>query len=152
MVRHRARPLVLLSALLALPAPAARAAGTAEVLAAILARPLFTPGRRPPAAAVRASGSPRLAGTIVGPGGVRVAILAWPGRDRPLALREGDSGAGLSVIAVSPGRVLAALARDRIVLTLHGTSPADPPPAAALPPAPEMTKDPRSRDPNNQDE
>ncbi len=116
-------------------------------LAAILARPLFTPGRRP-ASDDHAAPPPRLAGTVIGPDGVRLAILALPGRDRPLVLRQGGSGSGVSVIAVTPGRVLAALAQGRILLTLRGAERLDATPAVA----PEMTKDARLRSPNNQDE
>ena len=133
------------------PPPAATAAVAPRRpvpdLAAILARPLFTSGRHPPSED-HAEAPPRLAGTVVGPHGLRLAILSLQGRDRPLVLGQGGSAAGVSVIAVAPGRVLAAIAQRRVLLTLHGADRPDGTPMAA----PEMTKDARVRDPNNQDE
>ena len=69
---------------------------SADWSATLLARPLFSPERRPPAAApagraVRGE-PPRLAGIIISPSG-RTAIFAPVGA-RPVAAREGDTVEG----------------------------------------------------------
>jgi len=66
---------------------------TSEWLAAILARPVFSPDRRPASAGTSAPGArspeglPRLSGVLVGPFG-RSAIFAADGR-KPLVVGEG---------------------------------------------------------------
>jgi hypothetical protein len=83
---------------------------TDEWVAAILARPLFSPDRRPPSeAAVAAAGSqtseglPRLTGVIVSPAG-RSAIFANEG-GRPLVVTEGGRVNAWMVRAIDIGTV-----------------------------------------------
>jgi hypothetical protein len=59
-----------------------------ERLAVILARPLFSPDRRPAAGARSVSGLPRLAGIVV-TGSRKVAIFAAPPGGKPVVADEG---------------------------------------------------------------
>lgn len=83
--------------------PAAQWAGT------VLARPLFNPARRPPAASaaapVAAAALPRLTGILISPTG-RTAIFA--SGERPVAVVEGGVVAGYLVRSIQPGRVVLA--------------------------------------------
>lgn len=90
--------------------PAAEAAdaaaiGLAGLVQTILARPLFSPTRRPPAhASAPADKSlPRLAGVIVTPAGRR-AIFA-PAAGRPVVVPEGGSIGRYVVRSIAPGQV-----------------------------------------------
>jgi hypothetical protein len=79
---------------------------------AILARPLFSIGRRPPkiAAAHNASAQqdiPRLSGIMIAAGFKR-AIFAPDGGGKPLVLTEGESLADTSIRAIEPGAVVLA--------------------------------------------
>jgi hypothetical protein len=68
-------------------------------LGAILARPLFSPDRRPAAAGARSiSGLPRLSGIIVA-GGRKLAIFAAPGK--PIVAEEGLRVGAYDVTAIS---------------------------------------------------
>jgi hypothetical protein len=74
------------------PVPASRSTlmdQDQQYLATILARPLFSPTRRPPNVASRPDhGLGRLSGVIVSPAG-NSAIFVGPGGGKPLVLREG---------------------------------------------------------------
>lgn len=77
-------------------------------LTTILARPLFSPDRRPPAAASAVSGErlaglPRLSGVLVGPFGRR-AIFASDG-GKPLVVGEGGRVADWTVRVIEAGAV-----------------------------------------------
>ena len=82
---------------------------TAEWVATILARPLFSPDRRPPseAPAARASGAPaglpRLAGVVVGPFG-RSAIFV-PEGSKPMVVTEGGRVDAWTVRSIEVGTV-----------------------------------------------
>lgn len=74
---------------------------------AALARPLFTPDRRPPspdaaAPAVALNAPPRLAGTLVSPGR-RQAVFETA--SKPAVVGEGDRIDAWTVEAISPGKV-----------------------------------------------
>lgn len=72
------------------PGPVATADQTGRLLSEILARPVFSPDRRPVAsAAARTSGLSRLTGVIVD-GPQRIAIFASPSGGRATAAREGE--------------------------------------------------------------
>ncbi len=93
--------------------PGAGSAGAAEPpgqrdvrLTAILARPLFSPDRRPAAAAARSvSGLPRLTGIVV-TGAHKVAIFAAPGR--AVVAEEGVRLGAYEVTAISDAGVTVA--------------------------------------------
>lgn len=73
-----------------------------------LARPLFKPGRNPPAAgaappAAEAS-PPRLSGTVLAPAG-KAAIFAAQGDGRPAVRQEGSRIGGFEVVLIEAGRV-----------------------------------------------
>ncbi len=156
---NRVAPLLLATAALALaglialelrPAPPhtplqpARAAanpsaGEADPLPAdrsaeLLARPLFTPGRRPAAVSGGSgpqAGLPRLSGVLVGPFG-RTAIFAASGAGKPIVLAEGGEIGGFRVVAIAPGQVtLTGKGRTLVLSPSHGTEPAERPPAPA---------------------
>jgi hypothetical protein len=78
---------------------------------AILARPLFSPSRRPPRPAPAAGSGPavqgefpRLAAVLIGPSG-RSAIFAGSAGSKPIIVREGDAVASFVVRSIEPGRV-----------------------------------------------
>ena len=79
--------------------------------AAILARPLFNPDRRPSAQALAGSGEaaglPRLSGIMITPTG-RHAIFASTTGGKPDVVAEGGSVGGYLVEAISPGEVMLA--------------------------------------------
>lgn len=98
----------------AVPAPAPSdpaAAGRQEWVAAVLARPLFTPTRRPappepkpePAEAA-ASGLPRVAGIIFHPGRKSV-IFASDDPGKPIVVGEGSRFGAYSIEAIERGHV-----------------------------------------------
>ncbi len=108
---------------------------TPEWVATILARPLFSPDRRPAAETVAAQGArlpeglPRLSGVIVSPFG-RSAIFASDGR-KPLVVHEGGRLDAWMVQAIDIGAVK--ISGPAGVRTLHPTFqnpslPADRPP------------------------
>lgn len=81
---------------------------TNDWVTTILTRPLFSPDRRPPAAASVVSGErlvglPRLSGVLVGPFG-RSAIFASDG-GKPLVVGEGSRVADWTVRAIEAGSV-----------------------------------------------
>jgi hypothetical protein len=85
-------------------APAARAAPLEhrdERLGIILARPLFSPDRRPAASGARSvSGLPRLAGIVV-TGSRKVAIFAAPSGGKPVVADEGGRLGAYDVKAIN---------------------------------------------------
>jgi len=89
--------------------PAVAALGVRrEALAAILARPLFSPGRRPAAgpkaAAAPSAALPRLTGTIV-QGSDRSVIFVPAGGGKPVVAHEGTEVGGYKVQAIQAGSV-----------------------------------------------
>jgi len=78
-----------------------------EVMAAILARPLFSPGRRPAAAPTAASALPatlpRLTGTIVH--GSDRSVIFMPAGGKPVVAHEGTEVGGYKVQAIQAGSV-----------------------------------------------
>ena len=104
----------------ALPVAAAAASAAdddpAGLARTVLARPLFSPARRPAAAAGGGAGDtlPRLAGVVVAPGGGR-AIFA-PAAGRPLVVPEGGRIGRYVVRAIVPGQVtLSDAGRDLVI-------------------------------------
>ena len=93
-------------------------------MATILARPLFTPSRRPPAEAAQVTGALRLTGTIVGPDGPR-AIFEPQGGGRAVVVREGERVGGALVRAIAPGKVFVADASGLRLLQPSFTSSAE---------------------------
>ena len=121
----RAAGAPVLPAPTAVPVAASRPAGPiADLLAIALIRPLFSPNRRPPAAAAgRIPRLPRLAGTIVEAGGIRLALFApQDGPVGTLPVREGGRLQGLLVLGIAPGRVLADDGTRRVTLLLTRTA------------------------------
>lgn len=89
--------------------PAAVPAGIQQqALAAILARPLFSPSRRPAAIATASAAPPavlpRLAGTIVH-GGDRSVIFTLGNGGKAVVAHEGSEVGGYTVRAIQAGRV-----------------------------------------------
>lgn len=93
----------------AAPVLAAPASDVAQWAEASLARPLFSPERRPPMADVVAAAAPaplpRLTGILISPRG-RSAIFA--GGARPMVVGEGGLVGGFTVRSIEPGQVLLA--------------------------------------------
>ena len=125
----------------AVPARHSAAPGPDQVArwaATILARPLFSPGRRPPTAAAAPSAAapqlPRVAGIMVTPAGRR-AIFAEKGT-KPLVLGEGGEVSGFTVQSIQAGQVTVRGPEGVRVLspTFDPDAPAPASPAAALPP------------------
>ncbi len=91
------------------------------VAAAVIARPLFSPERRPPSAtrptapeSPRADEMPRLSAVIVGPRDRRAIFIGADGKSR--AVSEGDSIGGMRVRTIAPGEVtLTGPSGDRVV-------------------------------------
>lgn len=75
----------------------------------ILARPLFTPSRRPPATAVGTGtggpGFPRLTGIIIMPQ-QREAIFAVPGKSKPIVVTAGSRLNGVLIKSIETGSVV----------------------------------------------
>jgi hypothetical protein len=112
----------------------------------VLARPLFSPGRRPPTAAaaaaapgVAAPGLPRVAGVVVTPAGRR-AIFAVKGA-KPLVLGEGGQVAGFTVQSIQAGQVTVRGPEGVRVLspTFDPDAPAPATPLGAAPPPPGLS-------------
>jgi hypothetical protein len=85
---------------------------TAAWVNAILARPLFSIGRRPPKiAAARGpsaqDGIPRLSGILIA-AGLKRAIFAPEGGGKPLVLSEGESLADTAIRDIQPSQVILA--------------------------------------------
>lgn len=81
----------------------------ARLAATVLARPLFSPGRRPPAAAAAgpaapAPGLPRIAGVFVTPAGRR-AIFAADKGGKPVVVGEGGQIGAFTVKSIRDGQV-----------------------------------------------
>ena len=92
------------------PAAAEMSASAAQWAAAVLARPLFNPGRRPVAppelGAAPPAAVPRVSGVIV-TGPQRYAIFARDGR-KPAVLQVGGQIDGYMVQSIEAGRVIVA--------------------------------------------
>ena len=103
--RDDAQPSAPSQASASVPGPAVPAGRPAELAASILARPLLSPGRRPPTApraATPVTELPRLTGIIISPDG-RSAIFA--GRPRALVIPEGGQVGEYTVRQIAPGLV-----------------------------------------------
>jgi hypothetical protein len=102
-----------------MPGAAADARRTDAMVAAILARPLFQPSRRPPSepagSAAAAPALPRLTGIIVTPNG-HFAIFATAEADRSLVLAEGGRVGGFLVQSIAADRVVVVGGNGRRVL------------------------------------
>jgi hypothetical protein len=92
------------------PVPEADPEALASVAASVIARPLFTPGRRLAGEPVKSAGSaagqdglPRLTGIIVGPSGAWAIFAGADGKSR--AASEGDSLGAFTVRSIDPGQV-----------------------------------------------
>lgn len=136
-------------------ATASRAADhTADLIAVVLGRPLFSPSRRPADAGPRASAQlPRLAGTIVEKDGRRLALLVEHGERQAFMLREGENRRGLLVLRIEPGQVVARRGAGLVTIGLTArASTAISTLSSAGSGAFMMSKDPRSRAADNQDE
>jgi len=79
-----------------------------QMVAEILKRPLFTPGRQPPEAKVVKAEPPqlqgRLAGVMLRPD-LRIALFTRPG-GKPVSVKEGDVIDGWTTARIEPGRVV----------------------------------------------
>jgi hypothetical protein len=86
--------------------PALRAPKLARLVATTLARPLFSPTRRPPPQAGGADSGiadMRLTGIVTAPG-ERLAIFAVAGA-KPLVVKEGEEVSGWRIDGITPGAV-----------------------------------------------
>jgi hypothetical protein len=106
----------------------------------ILARPLFSPSRRPPASAAGSGtsgpGFPRLTGIVIMPHR-REAIFAVAGRTQPIVMIEGSRLNGVLIKSIDAGAV--------VIVDAAGTRrlrPSFAPPAAASGPAPAAASNP----------
>lgn len=97
---------------------------SADLAASILARPLFEPGRRPPAKAQEpALAMPRLAGIVISPG-YSAAIFQKSSSTRPIVLKTGEVLENLwNVAGIAASEVT--LAHDDTVLVLTPLGAAD---------------------------
>ena len=124
------------------PNPRAPAEDTAPWVATILARPLFSPTRRPAAPSAEAAKPvaemPRLAGVLVSEAGSE-AIFARAGQ-KPTVARTGDRIGPYVVTSISAGEVT--LSGPAGTMTLHPAfaSAAEQPPAAPAAPSPPLGK------------
>jgi hypothetical protein len=90
------------------PTPASDTAGRTRAWAATaLARPLFSPDRRPASGTVATAsgttrGLPRLTGTLVGPFGRSAIFAADP---KPVIVSEGDRINGYTIQSIEPNEV-----------------------------------------------
>jgi hypothetical protein len=115
-----------------LPAPAAPASTPAaddagRRVAEVLARPLFSPGRRPAAEAAgpaaAAAALPRMTGVIVTPAGRRAIFVNGAGK--PTVVTEGGRIGAYAVQSIEAGRVtLAGPDGQRVVATAFDPKPA----------------------------
>jgi hypothetical protein len=112
---------------------------TSEWVATILARPLFSPDRRPPPPpevsvapmATPDDALPRLAGVLVSPDG-KTAIFDGPAGSKPIVLHEGGRIGAFVVEAIEPGQVtLRGPAGTNVLHPVFGDGAAE-----AAPPAP----------------
>ena len=107
--------------------PTAARPHPAALARVILARPLFTPGRRPPPAAAPApAGQPRLSGVILSPGADR-ALLLLPGGSHPVAAAQGEQAGAWTVTAIAADAVH--LLGPGGILVLRGRFAAPPEPS-----------------------
>jgi hypothetical protein len=86
-----------------------------ETVVAILARPLFSPARRPQAPSVVQAGLPRLSGILSGPGG-NYAIFQPVGAPRSITAGAGAALGGWTVQAITTGGVILTRRNERLVL------------------------------------
>jgi len=103
---------------------------------AILARPLFSIGRRPPKIAAAHSAStqadiPRLSGIMIAAGFKR-AIFAPDGGGKPLVLTEGEALADTSIRTIQPGQVT--LASGEVLRPAYDKNRVPSAPAPYMPP------------------
>jgi len=137
-------------AMIATPAPGlpATAAGRltapdpnqlTRLAATILARPLFSPGRRPPAVAAAGPGAPaeslpRISGVFVTPAGRRV-IFATLKDGKPLVVAEGGHVGAFTVQSIRAGQVTVhGPEGDRVLSPAFDPAAPVPGPAPGFPP------------------
>jgi len=112
---------------------------TEEWAETVLARPLFSPNRRPPATTPGAAPGPvalpRLAGVMVGPFG-KLAIFAGTADGKPTVASEGSSLGNYVVEAIEVGQVTVQGPGGRRLLHPAFDSSAPPPATAGQPPGP----------------
>lgn len=134
------RPVAPLRSSPALPSRGGMAAerNVAAAQAIILARPLFSPDRRPPAGSAATpaarTGLPRLAGVLIDPSGRRAIFADGP---RQSVVTEGGAVGEWRVAAIEAGQVT--LRGPDGTLRLHpafAATPTEPPARAPAPPAP----------------
>ncbi len=112
----------------------------AKAVATILARPLFSPGRRPAApraaapAAGQADGLPRLSGTVVGQSERHAIFVDAAGHSRSVG--EGMPIGSFTVKAIEPGQVVLTSSEGSRVLHTTYSKAAPPGPAGAGPAIP----------------
>jgi hypothetical protein len=103
-------------------APRSDTAALQGIASSVLARPLFSPARRPPAeqvsdqpaAEATAEAPPRLAGVIVGP--TRRSAIFADTTGRPRIIGEGDTIGRFTVELIAPNQVtLRSAAGERLV-------------------------------------
>ncbi len=111
-------------------------------IATSLARPLFAPDRRPPAAGTVAATSggphlPRLAGTLVSTEGHRAIFAAEADGGRPLVVDEGGRVGPWTVRSIAPGEVMLSGPDGQRTIgpSFDRTAPAPEAGKPALPPA-----------------
>jgi hypothetical protein len=104
------------------------------ILRDILARPVFSPGRRPLASNARVTnGLPRLTGIVV-TGSQRTAIFAAPAAGRPITAEEGGHVGAYEVVEITRAGVTVSGPDGTKVITPI-FDPAAPPPAKPTLPA-----------------
>jgi hypothetical protein len=107
MPRDETVPSRMPAAVAVAPAPSPAADHMSEWVTTVLARPLFSPDRRPAAVAgtvaANLPGLPRLAGILVGPFG-RSAIFAVNGA-KPIVVHEGERVAAYTVKSIEASQV-----------------------------------------------
>lgn len=120
------------------PAAAAASASirpdqTEQLVETVLARPLFSPNRRPPATASGNSGMPRLSGIVLSPAG-RTAIFQPASGKRAIVVGKGETVDGWIVQDIATDAVT--LARANEAMTLRPKFDAGQTAVAASTPAP----------------
>lgn len=104
-----------------------------QMVETVLARPLFSPSRRPPAFAVENAAMPRLSGIVLSPAG-RVAIFQRASGTRTIVVAPGGTIDGWTVKDIATDAI--SLARASESVTMQPKFEAGPAAVAATAPAP----------------